>query len=252
MYNLTTEKFSGPIEKLLELIEEKKLEITELSLAEITADFLEYIKTLTNTDATQTNAESVGESPCSVGVSPRIIADFVNVAASLLLIKSKSLLPDLKLTTEEEESIKDLEGRLDFYRNFKPAMNHVKKLVGEKNVEISRLLFFCRPAVFYPSPDITIENLLKSAEKVLEALREMPEEQKIERSLITLEEKIEEIVGRLRVEVERSTSFGSLLKDKPRSEIVVLFLALLHLLSGQMINVKQNKGFSDIMIKNKN
>ncbi len=232
MYEFTTEKFSGPIEKLLELIEEKKLEITDLSLAEITADFLGYVKKIE-------------------AVEPRLLADFVAVAASLLLIKSKSLLPDLKLTIDEEESIKDLEGRLDFYRNFKPAMNHIKRLAQEKNVEISRPLFFCRPEVFYPSPEITIENLLKSAEKVLEALREMPEEQKMERSLITLEEKIEEIVARLKAEVERSTSFGNLLKDKSRSEIVVLFLALLHLLSGQMISVKQNKGFSDILIEKK-
>ncbi len=232
MYEFTTEKFSGPIEKLLELIEEKKLEITDLSLAEITADFLGYVKKIE-------------------AVEPRLLADFVAVAASLLLIKSKSLLPDLKLTIDEEESIKDLEGRLDFYRNFKPAMNHIKRLAQEKNVEISRPLFFCRPEVFYPSPEITIENLLKSAEKVLEALREMPEEQKMERSLITLEEKIEEIVARLKAEVERSTSFGNLLKDKPRSEVVVLFLALLHLLSGQMISVKQNKGFSDILIEKK-
>ncbi len=143
MYEYTTEKFSGPIEKLLELIEEKKLEITDLSLAEITADFLEYVKKIE-------------------AVEPRLLADFVAVAASLLLIKSKSLLPDLKLTIEEEESIKDLEGRLDFYRNFKPAMNHIKKLAGEKNIEISRPLFFCRPEVFYPSPDVTIKNLLKS------------------------------------------------------------------------------------------
>ncbi len=229
MYELTLEKFSGPIEKLLELIEEKKLEITDLSLAEITADFLEYVKKIE-------------------AIEPRLLADFIAVAASLLLIKSKSLLPDLKLTIDEEESIKDLEGRLNFYHNFKPVMAHIKKLAQEKNIEISRPLFFRRPEVFYPSPEITIENLLKSANKVLEALREIPKEQKIERSLVTLEEKIEEIIGRLKTEVKRSTSFGSLLKDKPRSEMIILFLALLHLLAEQMINVKQNEGFSDIII----
>ncbi len=232
MYEFTTEKFSGPVEKLLELIEEKKLEITDLALAEITADFLEYVKKIE-------------------AVEPRLLADFVAVAAQLLLIKSKALLPDLKLTADEEESIKDLEGRLDFYRNFKPAMGYVKKFAGEKNTELSRPLFFCRPSVFYPSSEITIENLLKSAEKVLEALKELPEEQKLERSLITLEEKIEEIVGRLKEASEKSTSFGSLLKDKSRSEVVVLFLALLHLLSGQSISVRQGEGFSDIMIEKK-
>lgn len=245
MYEFTTEKFSGPIEKLLELIEEKKLEITDLSLAEITADFLNYLQTLQTRINTDKNADLHGYD------GTRIIADFVVIASQLLLIKSKSLLPDLKLTADEEESIKDLEGRLNFYRDFKPAMNYIKKLAGEKNVKISRPLFFCRPEVFYPSPDITIKNLLKSAEKVFEALREMPEEQKIERSLVTLEEKVEEIIGRLKEFQASSFKFQEMFKDKPRSEVVVLFLALLHLLSGQMISVKQNEGFSDIMIEKK-
>jgi len=242
MYQLATEKFSGPIEKLLELIEGKKLEITDLSLAEITADFLSYLQNLQTRINTDKNTDLNGYD------GTRLIADFVVVASQLLLIKSKSLLPDLKLTGEEEEGIKDLEGRLEFYRNFKPAIAHIKKLAAEKNIEVSRPLFFCRPAVFYPSNDITIDNLIKAVERVLAELREMPEEQKIERSLVTLEEKIEEIVNRLKMEVEKSTSFGNLVKDKPRSEIVVLFLALLHLLAGQKINVKQEGGFSDILI----
>lgn len=243
MYELKLEKFSGPIEKLLELIEEKKLEITDLSLAEITADFLAYLQALQTQVNTDKNADLYGYD------GTRIIADFVVIASQLLLIKSKSLLPNIKLTIDEEESIKGLESRLIFYRNFKPVMAHIKKMAQEKNVEVSRQLFFCRPDVFYPSSEITIEKLLKSAEKVLEALHEIPEEQKIERSLVTLEEKIEEIVNRLQIEVESSTNFGSLLKNKPRSEVIVLFLALLHLLTIQKINVQQNEGFSDIMIK---
>ncbi len=107
MYELKIEQFSGPLEKLLELIEERRMEITELSLAEITADFLQYLK----------NIETV---------EPRFLADFVAIAAQLLLIKSKALLPGIKLTSEEEEKIKDLEGRLLFYKNFKPAIVYLK------------------------------------------------------------------------------------------------------------------------------
>jgi len=121
MYQLATEKFSGPIEKLLELIEGKKLEITDLSLAEITADFLSYLQNLQTRINTDKNTDLNGYD------GTRLIADFVVVASQLLLIKSKSLLPDLKLTGEEEEGIKDLEGRLEFYRNFKPAIAHIKK-----------------------------------------------------------------------------------------------------------------------------
>ena len=89
MYQLNIQQFFGPIEKLLELIEEKKMEITDLNLAEVTADFLNYLKTLVNVDS-------------------RVLADFVVVASRLLLIKSKALLPSLELTEEEEQDISDL------------------------------------------------------------------------------------------------------------------------------------------------
>ena len=75
-FELKHEKFSGPIEALLDLIERKKLEVTEFSLAEVTADFLDYLQKLGARE--------------SATVSPRIIADFVVIASKLLLIKSKA------------------------------------------------------------------------------------------------------------------------------------------------------------------
>ena len=91
MYEVKINQFSGPLEKLLELIEEKKMEITALSLAEVTGGFFNYVK----------RVES--------DIDPKILADFLVVAAKLVLIKSKALLPGLELTQEEELDIKDLE-----------------------------------------------------------------------------------------------------------------------------------------------
>jgi len=227
MYQLNLEQFSGPIEKLLELIEEKKLEITELSLAEVTADFLNYLKQIEK-------------------IEPRFLADFVVIASQLLLIKSKALLPGLSLTTEEEGSIKDLESRLRFYQEFKPAINYLKKLSEQNNVSISRPLFFGRPAIFYPAENIKIEELYKAIDEIFETFKELSESQIIKSSLISLEEKIEEIMKRLGVE---SLKFEELTKEKPRSEIVVLFLALLHLLASQLVKVEQKKRFESIMIR---
>jgi len=231
-YELQLEQFSGPIEKLLALIEEKEMEITELSLAEITADFLQYLK----------NIEAV---------EPRLLADFVAIAAQLLLIKSRALLPDIKLTSEEEEKIKDLESRLLFYQKFKPAANYLKELSENKNISISRPLFFGRPPIFYPSENIKIENLRSAVGKIFESIQRLPEQQTVKNSLISLEQKIEEIIDRLNVKSKGAVDFGSLAKNKPRSEIIVLFLALLHLLSGQLVSVRQGEKFSDIMIEKK-
>ncbi len=233
MYELKLEQFSGPIEKLLELIEEKHLAITELSLAEITADFLNYLKKI--------------DSSTSLTIEPRLLADFVAVAAQLLLIKSKALLPDLKLTSEEEEKIKDLEGRLFFYQQFKPAINYLKELSENRNISVSRPLFFGRSAFFYPSENVKIDELYKAIKGIFESIVEVPEKQTIRSSLINLEEKIEEIIKRLNVN-SRGLEFNKLTSEKSRAEIVVMFLAVLHLLANQLINIEQKNRFEDIII----
>ena len=88
-YEVKQDKFSGPLEKLLELIEAKELEITLINLAQVTGDFLEYLKALDEKSK-----------------HPSVLADFIVVASRLLLIKSKAILPSLALTEEEETDIK--------------------------------------------------------------------------------------------------------------------------------------------------
>ena len=170
-YELKIEQFSGPIEKLLELIEAKKMEITELNIAEVTADFLDYLKKIEKTH-------------------PRILADFVVVAAALILIKSKALLPGLPLNTEEEADIKNLENRLRRYSEFKPAIIILKNLYEQRNFSVSRSLFFNRQPIFYPAKNIDIPSLHNSLNDVFEIFKQYNiETQTIESSLIKLEEK---------------------------------------------------------------
>jgi len=269
MYELKLEQFSGPIEKLLELIEERRLEITELSLAEVTADFLRYIQILTNTDTTRTDTDKTRTdtergpyksvfSPLESVPMARLLADFIVIASQLLLIKSKALLPNLHLTEEEEKDIKDLQSRLHFYQQFKPAMGYLKKFWEQNNISISRPLFFGRPAFFYPAENIKIEELYKAINKIFEVFNEISKSEVIKSSLISLEEKIEEIIKRLSADSRvkcadkrGKVNFTELMDGKPRSEIVVLFLALLHLLANQLIRVEQKQRFENIMIEKK-
>lgn len=247
MYELKLEQFSGPIEKLLELIEEKKMEITDLNLAEVTADFLNYLNTLTNAEQTQNNAENIRVGQREVRISPRLLADFVAIAAALLLIKSKAILPDLKLSEEEERDIKDLEGRIRRYAEFKPAVVLLKKLYEQKQFSVSRPLLYNSEPVFYPAPNMSIESLKSAISAIFSELNKLNlESQTIESSLIKLEEKIEEIAKKIEQGIG---NFSEIIKAKSRSEIIVLFLALLHLLREQMIKVEQKSGFDDIMIK---
>ena len=90
-------EFEGPLELLLDLIEKRKLHISDVSLSQVADEFIEYTK-------------SIEDFPIADS------ADFILVASTLLLIKSKSLLPNLELTVEEEENIGELEKRLALYK----------------------------------------------------------------------------------------------------------------------------------------
>src|SRR3990167_678732 len=227
-YELKLGEFSGPMDKLLELIEEQKLEITEISLAQVTADFLAYTKTLEN-------------------VERGVLADFLVVAARLLLIKSRALLPNLELTEEEREDVKDLETRLRLYKEFKEGARELEKLWAKRKPMFSRPLFMDRPVVFSPPPGLALEKLVFALDKLAKTLKEeIPEAQTVRRVIITLEEKIAEL-GR-RITTGMRESFKNIAVNRSREEIIVLFLALLHLAKDRLLHIDQSDHFSDIMI----
>src|ERR1035437_8793807 len=114
-FTIKTQTFEGPLDLLLDLIEKHKLFISDISLAKVTDDFIAHIKQFENMP--------MGES-----------AHFILIASTLLLIKSKSLLPTLSLTEDEQGDIRDLETRLKIFKRIKDASKHVAELFGEKMI----------------------------------------------------------------------------------------------------------------------
>ena len=231
-YELKTEKFKGPLDKLLELIEERKLEITEISLATVTDYFLKYLEGLTE-------------------ISPGILADFLVVASRLVLIKSKSLLPELSLTEEEEADVKDLERRLRLYKEFKAAERHIAALWRKGSRSYGRQYFFHisnLPPVFYPGRSVTLESLREAIERTHESVQKFVlETETVPAVIVSLEEKMQEVVRRMEAVVE--TSLHTMHGGRSRTELVVLFLAILHLAREQLVTLEQEDRFSDIIIK---
>ena len=239
MYELKLEKFNGPLEKLLELIEARQMEITQISLAQVTDDFLKYLKTLS------------GEK-----VDMRLIADFVAVASRLILIKSKYLLPDLTLTEEEESGMQDLERRLKIYQELKPTLKILAKLWGGGQKEFSRAYFMLGglgtgvggSGFFYPGEKLEIVGLLESLKNIFKDLDDFHVETKVIREkIVTIEEKMQEVIGRIQKVTE--SSLKNLSSAKSRSELIITFLAILHLAREQLISLEQNEAFSDIVIR---
>jgi segregation and condensation protein A len=229
-YSLALDNYQGPLEKLLELIEGQEMEITRVSLAQVTGDFLSYVETLEKGGATD----------------PQLVADFLVVASKLILIKSKALLPTLPVTEEEEEELQDLELRLRLYRELKIAQQYLKDNWKPMPQMATREFLESTEPLFYPPKTATPEALAKTiAHLIGELERFFRPAAAVKQEIINLKAKIEEVLSRL---TEAPTSFARM-HGGSRSEIVVLFLAVLHLIKEQLIHVDQDGHFSEMQVR---
>jgi segregation and condensation protein A len=228
-YTVRTNIYEGPLELLLDLIEKRKLLVNELSLTQVTDDYIGYVR-------------GKGEFPMEEA------ANFISVAATLLLIKSKSLIPDLELTGDEEEDVEDLKRRLEAYERARSAARALSQIFG-RAVMVSRGER-APEAIFTPSRDLaldTLQSALRDALAALEKQEQLPEVRV--RPLVTIEEMMDRLT--LRVQKALKLSFSEFSGDaKERVEVIVSFLALLELVKQGVVDASQGATFSDITISN--
>ncbi len=258
-YELQVGEFKGPLDKLLELIEQEKMDINAVSLARVTDGFLRYLEDLKSAiGVAEVLPEALPED--SFGqpfrADLRLLADFVAVASRLIFLKSKYLLPGLPLSEEEEADIKDLEERLRIYQELKPALRMLHTLWHESHRSYSRAYlagksaFIAEHAIFYPGAGLGTEVLAEALGRIFETIKTYElETETIRERIVTLEEKISEVLGR--IEKEGDLHFGNLSKAGTKGEQVVVFLALLHLAREQLVLLEQIEAFSDILVKKK-
>jgi segregation and condensation protein A len=231
MYNVILPKFEGPLDLLLKLIEEQKLDIAEMSIAKVADDYLEFVR----------GAESI---------SLEHLTEFVNIAAKIILIKSRNILPTLEVTPEEEREIKDLEEQLRQYKKFKEAGDKIGFLLKNGKRLYSRDYLIGVSAVFAPPKNISAFDLKKTFQKIIEQIvlpEKLPEE--AVRDIITLEEKINELQKTLGERIE--ICFSQLKSSaKNKVEVIVSFLALLELVKQRIVTAEQSELFEEIIIRN--
>jgi len=231
-YQIKLEQFEGPLDLLLNLIEEEKLDITKLSLAGVADQYLEYIKNNKN-------------------IKLENLADFLSVASKLILIKSRALLPFLQFSEEEEKEIKDLSKQLEKYKKFKDASLKIAELANMKKYSFTREVFAGVRPLFYPPENINVYDLKKYFQFVL---ADIPVIEKLEeefvKEIITLEEKINDLRQTIREKVE--ISFSELtMNAKEKVDIIISFLAILEMVKQKIIDVEQNEMFREIKLKHK-
>ncbi len=230
MYTVKLKEFQGPMDLLLQLTEEKKFDITEVSLGKVTDQYLIYLKKIED-------------------IPLEDLADFLVVASRLILIKSRMLLPDLELTKEEEKDIETLKKQLEEYKKFKDLAIKIEEVAQVKNIAYSREKYQGIKTIFYPPKNFKLEALKTAFKKILEEIA-LLEEKLPEESLkfkISIAEKIEKIQKELSNRIQ--TTFQNLnKKTKSKTDIIVSFLALLELIKQKLVTAKQNKLFEDIKI----
>ena len=236
-YKIKTAGFEGPFGLLLSLVEEKKLFINEISLAQVTEDYLKYVNDLGN-------------------LSPAEITSFLVVAATLILIKSKSLLPNLNLTEEEEGDIRNLEDRLKLYELYTRLSGNLKENFGQKIIFSAgeRKNDFL---VFLPDDQITCESMMTF---VQDSLGRMPKKvflPEVEvKKVVSIEEMINKLTDRIQNCLKmnfsdfagQSACMGRVATKEEKIVVIVGFLAMLELIRNGILNAMQENNFEDIII----
>jgi len=230
VYQVQLPVFEGPMDLLLHLIEEQQLDITKVSLAQVTQQFLDYLA----------RAESINADH---------LADFLVVAAKLIYIKSTVLLPQPPPSDEEEEDVgDDLVRQLILYKQFKEVAGHLRALEEQGNRAFVRVA----PPVALPKTldleGITLDDLLQAVREALEVLPPAPPVNDVVAPLIvTVDEKIELI--QTRIARAGRVSFRQLIrKARSRVEVIVTFLAVLEMIKRRLVDARQEALFGDVVI----
>lgn len=230
-YQVALPVFEGPLDLLLHLIEREELDITQVSLAQITNQYLEYLGHLSERD-------------------PDNLADFLVVAAKLLLIKSRVLLPQppSSLRPDDEDVGQDLIQQLIEYKRFKEAAYWLRELDERGMHSYIRMAGVPTMDRVVDLGEVTLDDLLAVVRDVL-AIK--PPEPSVNGAVapitITIADQMDLIEQKTRR--GRPASFRRLLeRATSRTEIIVTLLALLEMVKQLRVTMRQDRQFGDIQI----
>lgn len=233
-YKIRLDMFEGPLDLLLYLVKKDHLNIYDIPIAKVTQQYLEYINLMQLLDL-------------------NIVGEFLVMAATLMQIKSKMLLPaeELAAQEEQEDPRAELVKRLLEYEKFKQIAEELKQR------EISQQEVFKRPkteeAADSKVPDkeevyfeASIFDLINAFSQ---ALKDIPREvfYEVIKDQYTVEQKVHDILHLLLVQTEIRLS-ELFVKTKSKMEIIVIFLAILELAKMKEIIARQSAEFEDIII----
>ncbi len=234
-FTVKLDRFEGPYTKLLELIDQKKLSITEISLVSVADEYIAYIKTLDQKNLVD-------------------ISQFIVVASTLMLIKAKSLLPGVVYTEEEEKQVHDLEHKLELYALLVGCCARIDGMYNKNQLYNRERISYKGGSVFVPDPRVTSAMLQSIAMLTLQSFVTPKQLVKVAvEQALRIENVIEKLLERVRTlkEVTLSTlANGAQGIEEQKKLLIVHFIALLELLRLGTINAEQSVDGGDIHITN--
>lgn len=232
-YKIELESFEGPMDLLLHLIGEAKIDIYDIPINLITEQFLDYIYRLE-----ELNLE--------------VTSEFLVMAASLIEIKSKMLLPKKLAPDEDEEEDPrgDLVRRLMEYKKYKDISARLRELESQQ-----ALVYYKPKEELELEEDLELEDM--KVDLLLQAINNIIKNRTVEEKKLTIDriqreeyslEECLELVGRKLAEREEFFFTSLLSRRSSREEIITFFLAILELAKRKDLRIRQEEDFSDLLI----
>ena len=232
-YNIHLNVYDGPLDLLCDLISRQKIDIKDISISEITSQYLAYIDMLNEMDL-------------------EVASEFIIMPSKLLEIKSRYLLYKQHHEEHEEDPRLELVGQLEEYKKFKEASLNMKDKVH-----------YTSDTFFRAKEEVIVDNKIDLDEISIDAIRKIlpiilktkviegfdkTEELDIivKKKVVSSEEKMEDL--RVLMSKEDKVSFVKLVEYYDKDETIATFLAILELIKEKLIVVVQNEFFDDILI----
>ncbi|OZM57495.1 segregation/condensation protein A [Lottiidibacillus patelloidae] len=241
-YSVKTDAFEGPLDLLLHLINRLEVDIYDIPVSEITDQYLNYVHTMNE-------------------LQLDVASEYLVMAATLLAIKSKMLLPkreelyDEELEMEEgEDPREELMQRLIEYKKYKDAAVHLQELEAERSnvftrpsVDLSRFSS-TEDQIIQPVTDASVYDMISAMQRLfLKKALQAPKKTTINRVEIPIEQRMEEIMDKL-ISINKACQFDDFFPFPDRDHIVVTFLAILELMKQNKVFCEQQTNFSTITI----
>lgn len=242
-YKVILEAFEGPLDLLMHLIEKEKVDIYDIPIAKITDQYIEYVRSMQNIDLNLTS-------------------EFLVMAATLLEIKSKMLLPksnreDEQLEMEEIDPREELVRRLIEYKKFKAAAESLKvkgdthsKIFFKQKEELEEFMeqdTFELEKIDFKELLLAYLNILNRTQKDTKKINLA----EIQRDELTIEDCMDDIENVIRQ--KKKVKFDELfIEGITKNKVVVIFLSILELIKLKRIKVIQEQNFGDIIIRSTN